>query len=163
MDTLQELLAREQIKEAKCRYFRGLDTKDFELMCTALTEDVRIHYGPMGLFEGRQAFLDLVTPLNNDDGAGFDTATGLHHALNPEIRFLSDEEAEVHSVTYFVAFDSGKNSYLQQSGTYIDRCRPEQGVWKICESNYTLWFHQGSTVGAWTPLFPDGPVDGSAS
>ncbi len=56
-----------------------------------------------------------------------------------------------------MAYDTRKHTYLQQSGHYVDRNRLDDGVWKISESNYTLWFHQGSSVGAWTPMFPDDP------
>lgn len=158
-NSVDELLAREHIREAKYKYFRALDFKDFGLMREALTEDVYINYGPMGQFKGLDLFLQTVEPMNNEEGAGFDTSKGIHHALNPEISFYNDSEAQCRWFCQFNGYDSYRNTFLQQSGNYIDRYRKEQGVWKICESNYTLWFHQGTSVGAWTPLFPDGPVN----
>ena len=159
MSPTEELLAREHIKEAKYKYFRALDFKDFALLREALTDDVYINYGPMGQFRGLEAFLETVQPMNTEKDAGFDTARGIHHALNPEIAFLDNGEAECRWFTHFTGYDNHRNTYLQQSGNYVDRYRKEQGAWKICESNYTLWFHQGSSMGAWTPLFPDGPVN----
>jgi ketosteroid isomerase-like protein len=154
---VRELLDREKIKETKYKYFRALDTRDFALLQETLTEDVVINYGPMGKYHSRQAFIDIVKPINTQAGAKFAKSCGLHHALNPEITLTSDVTADCRWVTYYLGFDADKNGYLQQSGSYVDQYRKEGGVWRICTTTYTLWFHQNNTMGAWTPLFPDGP------
>lgn len=159
--TAEQLISRELIKDTKYKYFRALDSKTFELLEDVLTVDVVINYGPMGLFKDRNAFLATIMPLNTDQDGGFASARGLHHALNPEITFLSHSEAECYWVTHFVSYDPHRQSYLQQSGHYTDRNRREGDRWKISESNYTLWFHQSSSLGAWTPLFPNGPTHGA--
>lgn len=155
LSAVEELLAREHIKETKHKYFRAVDALEPELLRETLTDDVYINFGPMGQFKGLDAYME-VTHL----GMSEPSMRGLHHALNPEINFISEAEAECYWVTYFMGYDSAKNSYLQQSGNYFDRYRLEGGCWKIYESNYTLWFHQANTMGAWTPLFPDGPITG---
>ncbi|HEY3698951.1 MAG TPA: nuclear transport factor 2 family protein [Spongiibacteraceae bacterium] len=148
-NNIESLLAREAIRELKHRYFRALDTRDFDLLATCLTADIVIDYGPAGSYANRDNFMQMVC-----DFARTDTQRGLHFGLNCEIELLNSTEAIVQWVTHFVAFDPIVNRTLEQSGVYRDLCRKQAEHWLIATSRYELWFHKSNSMGQSTPLFP---------
>lgn len=109
MDSLEKLLAIEEIKQLKARYFRAMDTKDWELFRALFTEDVVVdvteafipqdHAGkpieadhprrepdPGLYFEGIDAFMAA-------QRRSLDGVSTVHHGHTPEIEILSDTEA----------------------------------------------------------------------
>ncbi len=88
--TLEQLWDIEQIKQLKARYFRLLDTKDWDAFADLFTEDC-VHYLPQEspkteAVSNETYFADLKSLL----GHGVTT----HHGHMPEITLLSDTEAE---------------------------------------------------------------------
>jgi ketosteroid isomerase-like protein len=86
----QQLWDIEQIKQLKARYFRLLDTKDWDAFADLFTEDCQ-HFLPQESPTARavgneEYFTDLKSLL----GGGVTT----HHGHMPEITLLSDTEAE---------------------------------------------------------------------
>ena len=94
MDDLQKLLAVEEIKQLKARYWRGVDSKDETLLRSVFADDAIIDFrsefqdGDEGQLEtpSPDAFARLVL----EAFVGVITA---HHGYTPEIDFISDIEA----------------------------------------------------------------------
>ena len=88
--SLEQLWDIEQIKQLKARYFRLLDTKDWNAFAGLFTDDC-VHYLPQEspkseAVSNEEYFANLKTLLGN----GVTT----HHGHMPEITLLSDSEAE---------------------------------------------------------------------
>lgn len=89
MDAAEKLLAIEEIKQLKARYFRFVDTKQWAEFEKLFTPDVRIDLtadnadspGPSFL-EGRVEWAKTVARL-------LDTCLSLHHGHTPEIEILT--------------------------------------------------------------------------
>lgn len=86
-DELTQLLAIEQIKTLKARYFRLVDTKDWAALRTLFCEHATIHYtdadrGPMAVDEA----MNLVRDALGD-------AVSVHHGHMPEIAIHSPDRA----------------------------------------------------------------------
>ncbi|HEX3459485.1 MAG TPA: nuclear transport factor 2 family protein [Acidimicrobiales bacterium] len=76
----EDLMAIEQIKQLKARYFRLMDQKRWEEWGDVFTEDVRLRFGPgeEDVVEGRQTVVDYVHGV-------LDFAVTVHHGHMPEI------------------------------------------------------------------------------
>jgi hypothetical protein len=102
MDTLARLSAIEDIKQLKARYFRGVDTKDWDLMADVLAPDVTCDYrgsatdpatgvnhapdATSGVLVGRDAVLEnLRRSLNG--------VVSAHQGYLPEIEILDADAA----------------------------------------------------------------------
>lgn len=93
MNDIEKLLAIESIKQAKARYFHGLDSKDWGLYASAFTPDAQMDVreqarNPDCLFIGREAIVQFVS--NSLDGM-----ITVHQGHTPEIEFTSDTTANV--------------------------------------------------------------------
>ena len=137
MDDLQRLIAIEDIKRLKARYWRGVDLKDAELLRSVFADDAEID------FRNDERDPDFASqPLPKPDEfvkhclamlAGVAT---MHHGHVPEIAFTSDTEANgtwpmednlwVQAETSLLPF-----KHLRGFGHYHDRyVKTEQG-WRI--------------------------------
>lgn len=93
MNDIEKLLAIESIKQAKARYFRGLDTKDWNHYASAFTSDAQLDVrqesrNPDYLFTGRDAIVGFVSK-------SLEGMITVHHGHTPEIEFTSDTTANV--------------------------------------------------------------------
>lgn len=127
--TADRLADLEAIKQLKARYFRFIDTKDWEAFRDLFTDDCK-HWLPQ---ESAVPFMtnedyfamnkELLTP-------GVTT----HHGHTPEITFLSDTEAEgIWAMFDYVQTEtpSGRVS-IQGYGHYFETYRKcEDGKWRI--------------------------------
>ena len=70
----------EAIKQLKARYFRSIDTKDWDGLRGVLTPDVHVDVGADGggTFDGVDVFLDMLVPTLTD-------VVTVHHGHMPEI------------------------------------------------------------------------------
>lgn len=105
MTDIERLLAIEDIKQLKARYFRGLDTKDWELYAGVFADDARIDVrGSADSSEGEAK--SAIDGFNNEamitDGTAMaafvaritgGTVTA-HHGHMPEIDILSPTSAK---------------------------------------------------------------------
>lgn len=83
MDPLQRLSALEDIRMLKARYFRFVDTKDYDSLRTLFAPGCTLHFpesnhGPLPLDEA----LELIV-------TSFADVTSVHHGHMPEINILS--------------------------------------------------------------------------
>ncbi len=93
MNDIEKLLAIESIKQTKARYFRGIDTKDWQLFATAFAPDAQLDVraesrNPDYLFNDRDAIAGFVSK-------SLDGMITVHHGHMPEIDFTSDSSANV--------------------------------------------------------------------
>jgi len=127
--TLEQLWDIEQIEQLKARYFRFLDTKDWEGFADLFTEDC-VHYlpqeSPNPFVTNTEYFRDLKIQLGN----GVTT----HHGHMPEITLLSDSEAEgIWAMFDYVQVKSPTGQVsIKGYGHYIETYRKcEDGKWRI--------------------------------
>ena len=76
----------EAIKQLKARYFRTMDTKDWEGMRDVFSPDVHIDTSidGGGVIDGADTFIDFIRETLND-------VTTVHHGHMPEIELTSDD------------------------------------------------------------------------
>ena len=101
MDLVAKLIAIEEIKQLKARYFRTMDTRDFDAMAQVFARDIRFdctdgsRHTPVGgepigeigpITEGRDAVMTWIR-------AAFANSTSVHHGHCHEVTIDSDTEA----------------------------------------------------------------------
>ncbi|MGE0773669.1 MAG: nuclear transport factor 2 family protein [Sphingomonadaceae bacterium] len=142
MDDLSRLVAIEEIKTLKARYFRGVDTKDWVLLDDVMAEDIVVDY--------RGTATDPGTGINYAPDATGDTIQGralvidglkksldgivsAHQGYMPEIEILSDTEARgVWAMFDALRFPAGAPiSALSGFGHYHETYQKIDGRWRI--------------------------------
>jgi hypothetical protein len=123
-DMLETLLAIEQIKALKARYFRTMDSKDWEGLSDCFTADLYADFrdGPGMLVEGRDAYIAQISEILQD-------ASTIHHGHMPEISVHSETEATGIWAMEDIVELPGMS--LQGWGHYHESYRKEQGQWRI--------------------------------
>lgn len=141
MDDLQRLVAIDEIKQLKARYWRGVDLKDRALFRGVFTDNAEIDMTDAG---GGDAFQDQSSILYHPKPDVFvenslNTLKGVttaHHGYPPEITLLSPTEAtaiwpmEDHLWADREGADIGFK-HLQGFGHYYDRYVKTDAGWKI--------------------------------
>ena len=121
---LQELLDKEEIRQAMYSYARGTDRCHRELIEAGYHDDAWDHHGN---FQGDRDFV-VDTIAANLGGA----TNSMHHLGNILIELLGDL-ANVE--TYFMACQTleqeGKSYTRMRAGRYLDRFERRDGRWRI--------------------------------
>ena len=122
--TSTDLLAIEDIKKLKARYFRTMDTKDWQGLRDCFTEDLVADFrdAPGMYSEGSEEYMQQLTDI-------LQAASTVHHGHCPEIELVDDNNA-----TGIWAMDDIvklPDISLQGWGHYHETYRKEQGEWKI--------------------------------
>jgi hypothetical protein len=138
MNDIECLLAIEEIKRLKARYFYGIDNKDWELWRREVwAPDARLIVGEMGKDVGpRDVLIDWVAGLWGDQ-------VSVHHGHMPDIEIISDTEArgiwamedqiwrpQDHPL-------SSDYSYLHGWGHYREKYVKIECGWRILEAELT--------------------------
>ena len=149
MDPLARLVAIEEIKQLKARYFRTMDTRDWAGMAQVFCRDAKFdcsegfHYTPLGgtpigpkgpVTHGREAIMAWIS----DAFAG---QTSVHHGHCHEVTI--DSETEAHGVIAMadLIFGPDRTTLLvNAAGHYHERYRFEDGAWRIAETKLTRLF-----------------------
>ncbi len=133
MDPLEELLAREAVKDVKARYCRFLDTKDWEGFGNLFTDDAVLDVKEdtgADPFHGREALVDQVR-------AAVTHAKSTHHVHSPEIAFDGPDAADViWAMQDRVVWAEGKSpippvTAITGYGHYRERYVRRDGLWRI--------------------------------
>jgi len=122
----------EAIKQVKARYARAVDTKDWDLLRTTVTDDFFIDTGPSGKgsTRGIEAFLDRVR-TNPEVTA--------HHACLPEIELTSPSTATgIWAVRLMSRSSDGRT--MDGHGHYHDTYVNVDGSWRL-QSLRLEWLH----------------------
>jgi hypothetical protein len=151
--TLDELLAREQIRDALVRYTRGVDRNDMTLIRSAFYADADIQF-PASLHQGSaEGFFEFL-------GKELPRFHRTRHAItNTLIEFDGPDTAFVE--TYLHADHQGtelhhwKTSIIELWARYLDRFEARDGVWKIARREMVVdWMYKYPADG-WFDDHPD--------
>jgi hypothetical protein len=140
MTDLEMLVAIEQIKTLKARYWRGVDTKDAAVWRGVFADDALIDFREDAA-PGEEHLLHHPPPdtFVRHALAKLEGITTAHHGHQPEIQFVSDSEATAvwpmednlwvdHSVSKMPF------QHLRGYGHYHDRYRKTAQGWKIAQT-----------------------------
>jgi hypothetical protein len=128
-----------EIQKLKARYFRLMDTRQFEAFGECFTEDLKfyIEKGPVidpgatPTFDGRRA---IVGYLKKSDPA----KVTVHQGHMPEIEFTGDDTATGVWAMFDWVDDPGRGGAWQGFGHYHEQyVKGEDGQWRIRESRLT--------------------------
>jgi hypothetical protein len=122
---LEKLLAIEDIKHLKSRYFRFVDQKDWTAWRALFGDDGHFEIGA-GSFDGADAFVANVREFLTD-------ATTFHHGHMPEIDVLGPDEATGVWTLYDVVEPPAESGVPPFYGyaRYWERYERRGGEWKI--------------------------------
>jgi hypothetical protein len=148
MDAAERLLAIEEIKQLKARYFRFMDTKDWDalrtIFCDEAEFDARASLSLDGEGkEGRAAESNTWVHRGGDAIIDFikraiGSAHTTHHGHCHEIDILSPDEARgVIAMEDQIWDDAGRALTLHGCGHYHETYRRVDGGWRILSSRIT--------------------------
>lgn len=120
----------EQIEILKARYFRFLDTKDWDAWRDVFTPD--LHAEAEGLtFSDRDSFVGLVAGL-------LEGVTSAHHGHLPEIDIDGDEATGIWAMADLLVFPGDPAPGIRGYGHYHERYRRgDDGRWRIASTVLT--------------------------
>jgi ketosteroid isomerase-like protein len=128
--TTQTLWDMEQIKQLKARYFRLLDSKDWEGFAALFTPDC-VHHLPEGAPKPVLGNAEYVAMLRRS----LEDAVTTHHGYMPEITLQSASEAEgIWSMRDDLDYKppGGPSRRIQSYGHYFETYRKgDDGQWRI--------------------------------
>jgi uncharacterized protein (TIGR02246 family) len=130
MSDVQRLLDIEAIKQLKARYFRCMDTKDWEGFGSVFTTDAHVVV-PEGAMDvtGRGEVVSAIS-------GALEGVQTVHHGHMPEIELTGPDSATgiwaMFDYVEFPAADSGRFG-LQGYGHYHERYVRDEGAWRIAE------------------------------
>lgn len=133
-----DLEAIELIKQLKARYFRFLDTADFDGMETVFTADAAVHYRSPTYDHKRDGWDDILVFLKESFTAN---KFGIHTGHHPEIIVDGDAATGIWYLhDKFVSLDD--NVSIEGSAIYKDQYVKVNGEWKIKFSEYDRLFEE---------------------
>ncbi|MDH3336195.1 MAG: nuclear transport factor 2 family protein [Gammaproteobacteria bacterium] len=134
MENLQET---EAIKQLKYRYFRALDTNDWQLFADCLDESCTAEYGDgKHSFDNRNAIVDFMS--ENMSSSSF---LSMHHGHHPEISIAADGSTAT-GIWYLqdMIVNLEHNVRIYGTGIYSDRYVKSGDSWKISHTGYARVF-----------------------
>ena len=137
MTPVDELVAREQIKELKARYFRLMDTKQWDAFAQVFTDDIVADVSedtnaPGNAITGRQSVVDFIK-------GAVGQARTVHHGHTPEITFTDDTHATgIWAMADIVEFETPKGPRgIRGYGHYEESYIRTQSGWQIAKLKLT--------------------------
>jgi bile-acid 7alpha-dehydratase len=135
MYDLQEI---EAIKRLKYKYFRCLDTKQWDEMRECLTEDATAAYASGKYsFQGREQILNFLIGAMNRP-----TALSAHHGHHPEIELTSATTAVGVWALADIFIDLQAGITIRGAAYYHDEYVKVDGQWKIKSTGYDRTFEE---------------------
>jgi len=149
-DRLEEYLAKQEIYELSCRYMRGLDRLDHELLLSTFAENAWCEYGFVNC--AAPAFVDFAMEA-------LKTHVSNQHMIGNVLIDVKGEEAfgEVYFNAYHkVPTDNGFDDVII-AGRYLDRYIRTDSVWKFAyRSERVDWTRTQPTSDPYFEQAPDG-------
>lgn len=132
---VQKMKDIEAIKVLKSRYFRALDTKDWDALEKTMHPDISTAYSNGKLvFHGPKEITDYFKEVQPP------TEITLHQGHNPEITIVSDTEAVgkwyLQDNLIFAEGNPYEGTQIQGSAIYTDKYVKVDGEWLIMETGY---------------------------
>jgi len=142
LDKVQELVELEALKTLKARYFRYIDTKQWESWLALFTEDATLAWdsavttrggdGRTASFSGIKAIEDTVVKQV------LDPTTSVHQGHTPVLEILSDTEARgIWSMEDIVISRGQRSVTIHGWGHYHETYQKVDGAWKIASLHLT--------------------------
>lgn len=147
--TLDDLLAKQEIRDVLATYARAIDRMDAELLASVYHPDATDDHG--GYKGSATGFVEWVMPIL----ARFDSTT--HFLGNSLIRVVG---GGADSETYFVAYhrrdrDAGGKEDWTLAGRYVDRFERRAGEWKVAARVTVFDWQRNDPVEAGNQLRPE--------
>ena len=129
MTDLEKLVAMEEIKALKARYFRCVDTKNWDGFGAVFADDARFEVsGPGWNLQGRDKIVDTVRSRMQE-------SVTVHHGHCPEINVTSPTTAEgiwaMEDVVRWNKDSDSAKAALHGYGHYHETYRKIDGAWRI--------------------------------
>jgi SnoaL-like domain len=134
--TDSDLIGIEEIKQLKARYWRAVDTKDFQLLRTVFAAECVVDFRDAMLERDETKLWRDPDKFCEDTKLATQGVITVHHGFPPEISVTSEQEAEgvwpfedlvlVSEPTLLLPFKR-----LQGYGYYRDKYRKTTAGWKI--------------------------------
>jgi hypothetical protein len=126
---VQRLVDIEEIKQLKARYFRSIDTKDWDAFGDVFAEHAVLEVPEVDIVvNGRDAIIEFVS------GALVGART-VHHGHMPEIELTAADAARgTWAMFDYVEWpqpEDGQRVGLQGYGHYVDEYVRDDGTWRI--------------------------------
>lgn len=139
MDPVEKLVALDDIKQLRAKYWRCIDTKDWAGWGSVFTEDCTLVFDaavstggrdgqPHPKVSGRQQMVEFVSGLLHQ-------AVTVHQGHFPEIDFLSDSEAT--GIWPMEDIVEHAEVHIHGHGHYHDTYRKVDGKWLISSVHLT--------------------------
>jgi uncharacterized protein (TIGR02246 family) len=132
VNEIDRLVAIEAIHQLKARYFRGIDTKDWDLWGDVFTEDATLTIADIGMdMAGRDAIVQGVS-------GALTGATTVHHGHMPEIKITGPDTARgiwaMYDYVEWPPLEDGSRVGLHGYGHYHEEYVRQDGTWRIARS-----------------------------
>jgi len=135
-DVATRLWEIERIKQLKARYFRAVDSEDWELFRSVFTDDVRTRLPGTDWMRGAEAIVGRVVEHHTRA-----EVVTVHHGHMPEIELVDGTHARgVWSMFDFVDRiwrHDGRRDAFQGYGHYLEEYRQVSDEWKIAQMELT--------------------------
>ena len=133
---MNELLELEKLKQLKGRYFRFLDTNDWDQLATTFSEDCVASYSDgEHSYQGREAIIGFLS--SSMSGAGF---ISMHTGHTPEIEITGEDTAKGHWYLNDLVIIPEANLRLYGAGIYHDEYVKVDGEWQHSKIGYLRTF-----------------------
>ena len=123
-------MSYEQIKQLKARYFRYVDTHQFDALEDVFAKNAKLQWGP----EDDQAFVGREVIIASLE-ANLKDATTIHHGHMPEIELIDDDHAR--GIWAMNDVVDHPDYLLVGDGHYHEDYVREDGVWKVARMQLT--------------------------
>jgi hypothetical protein len=148
VDALQRMLEIEAIKQLKYRYFRHLDSKEWDALAELLAPDATSAYGGGKYgYEGRDAIMGFLR-----GALGRPTILTAHHGHHPEIEVTSPTTATGTWALWDHVIDLQHGVEIGGAAFYHDRYVKLDGAWRFQSTGYVRTYEEMA------PRPADGPV-----
>lgn len=130
--TPEDLVEIEAIKAVKYRYLRAVDTRDWDLLATVLTDDATSAYSSGKLsYEGRDAIITFLRESMPE--RDMLTSHKVHH---PEIELTGPDTADARWALEDVVIILSAGITIRGAAFYEDRMVKSAGQWRIAHTGY---------------------------
>jgi hypothetical protein len=138
MLTVEDLIAIEEIKQLKARYFRSVDTMNMDSWLQCFTEDADLTF-ELSVRPSKDQEVETARFTGKAELEGWWNGLSrkqtVHHGHMPEITIVSDNEASgIWAMEDIVEFSDG---LLWGYGHYHEKYRRIDGEWKIARLHLT--------------------------
>jgi len=133
MENIDKLLAIEEIKNLKHKYFRAIDMADFYLLDEVFHENIAVDYRG-GTYRWQESGKEAIcTALKY---SFHNQAAAMHTGHHPEILISSSTEASGKWYLHDIFYNFKDNVVTQGTALYEDEYVHDGKTWRILKSQY---------------------------